>query len=57
MLGKLKEVFQSFKTSVTVFGKTLLSLASANLLKSFDIDMDFYAQVMNAFVKVLNIKL
>ena len=57
MLGKLKEVFQSFKTSVTVFGKTLLSLASANLLKSFDIDMEFYAQVMNAFVKVLNIKL
>ena len=57
MLGKLKEVFQSFKTSVTVFGKTLISLASANLLKSFDIDMEFYVQVMNAFVKVLNIKL
>lgn len=37
MCGKLKEVLQSLKTSVMVFGETFLSLARANLLKSSDL--------------------
>ena len=42
MLEKLKEVLQSWKTILIVFGEAFVTFTNSKSHKSHDIDMEFY---------------